>query len=109
MTIVRTGTSVAAIASWLGIAGAAAAQTTIDMLHVENNPDAIALWEALAAEYEAAKPGIDINLEFLENEAFKAKLPSLLQSDEAPDIFYSWGGGVLDIQRESGALRPPPR
>ncbi|WP_218014214.1 extracellular solute-binding protein [Rubellimicrobium roseum] len=106
MTIVRTGTSVAAIAAWLGIAGAAAAQTTIDMLHVENNPDAVALWEELAAEYEAANPGIDVNLEFLENEAFKAKLPSLLQSDEAPDIFYSWGGGVLDIQRESGALRP---
>ena len=56
----------AAIAAWLGIAGAAAAQTTIDMLHVENNPDAIALWEELAADYETANPGIDINLEFLE-------------------------------------------
>jgi raffinose/stachyose/melibiose transport system substrate-binding protein len=98
--------SVAITASGLMLAGSAAAQTTVDWLYVENNPDTIALWEEMVAEYEAANPGIDINMQFLENEAFKAKLPSLLQSDEAPDVFYSWGGGVLDIQRSSGALRP---
>jgi raffinose/stachyose/melibiose transport system substrate-binding protein len=75
-------------------------------MYVVNNPATIALWEELVAEYVAANPGIDVNMQFLENEAFKAKLPSLLQSDEAPDVFYSWGGGVLDIQRSSGALRP---
>src|SRR5690606_31142699 len=42
----------------------------------------------------------------LENEAYKAKLPALLQSDEAPHMFYSWGGGVLNIQRSSGFLQP---
>lgn len=84
----------------------AMAQTTITWMHVDTNPENVALWEEMAAEYEAANPGVDIDLQYLENEAFKAKLPSLLQSDEAPDIFYSWGGGVLDIQRKSGALRP---
>jgi raffinose/stachyose/melibiose transport system substrate-binding protein len=98
--------SVAIAASGLMIAGGAAAQTTIDWLYVENNPETIALWEEMVAEYEAAHPEVDVNMQFLENEAFKAKLPSLLQSDEAPDTFYSWGGGVLDIQRSSGALRP---
>ena len=90
----------------LAAGGGAAAQTTIDWLYVENNPDVIAMWEDMVAEYEADHPGVEVNMQFLENEAFKAKLPSLLQSDEAPDIFYSWAGGVLDIQQSSGALRP---
>lgn len=84
----------------------ALAQVEVNWMYVENNPDTIAQWEALASAFEAANPGVTINMQFLENEAFKAKLPSLLQSDDAPDIFYSWGGGVLDVQRKSGALRP---
>ena len=31
----------------------------------------------------------------MENEAFKAKLPTLLQSKDRPSAFHSWGGGVM--------------
>ncbi len=31
----------------------------------------------------------------MENEALKAKLPTMLQSNDPPDIFTSWGGGVM--------------
>ena len=48
-------------------------------------------------------------MQFLENEAFKAKLPTLLQSNDAPDFFYSWGGGVLKQQSETGTLHGPDR
>ena len=47
-----------------------------------------------------------IELPFLENEAFKAKLTTLLQSSDAPDIFHSWGGGVFYEQAKAGVLRP---
>ena len=105
----RLSRSAAMTAVGIAFAGGAAAQTTIDWLYVENNPDTIALWEDMVAEYEAANPDVDVSMQFLENEAYKAKLPALLQSDEAPDMFYSWGGGVLDIQRTCGFLRPSPR
>ena len=49
---------------------------------------------------------MQIKLQFLENEAFKAKLPTLLQSPDAPSMFYSWGGGVMRAQADTGALRP---
>lgn len=62
------------------------------------------MWEDIAAKYESEHAGVDIQLQFLENEAFKAKLPTLLQSDDAPHFFYSWGGGVLKQQSETGAL-----
>ena len=62
--------------------------------------------KAVAAEFMAANPDIKIELPFLENEAFKAKLTTLLQSADAPDVFHSWGGGVFYEQAAAGVLRP---
>lgn len=95
----------AATASLILIAGGAWAKTTVHWLHLETNKEALAIWEQLVADYEAEHPDIDVQMQFLDNEAFKAKLPTLLQSDEAPDFFYTWGGGVLKEQSETGALK----
>lgn len=84
--------------------GVAAAQTVVKWLHLEAVPAYVQIWEEIAAAYEAENPGVDVQLQFLENEAFKAKLPTLLQSNDAPHFFYSWGGGVLKQQAETGAL-----
>ena len=43
-------------------------------------------------------------MQFLENEAYKAKLPTILQSKDRPHIIYSWAGGVLKAQIEAGVL-----
>jgi raffinose/stachyose/melibiose transport system substrate-binding protein len=87
-----------------GSPGLASAQTVVKWLHLETVPAYLKVWEEIASAYEAQHPDVDIQLQFLENEAFKAKLPTLLQSDAAPDFFYSWGGGVLKQQSETGAL-----
>jgi len=84
----------------------AQAETTVDWLHIEAVEGTAAIMEAAAKEYEAAHPDVKINVQFLENEAYKAKLTTLLQSDAAPDIFCSWGGGVMSEQAEAGVLRP---
>ncbi len=85
--------------------GTAFAQVTVDWLNIETNEGILAIMEQAAREYETLNPDITINMQFLENEAFKAKLTTLLQSDAAPDIFYSWGGGVMSEQQSSGVLR----
>ncbi|KQX38068.1 hypothetical protein ASD04_10595 [Devosia sp. Root436] len=97
-----------ALAAMLSVAAIfpAAAQEVVDWMHIASIPEEVALMEAAVAEYEAANPDVKINMQFLENEAFKAKLTTLLQSDAAPDIFYSWGGGVLTEQAAAGVLRP---
>ncbi len=84
----------------------ALADTTIRWLHITTNDVERALLEGAAKQYEADHPGITIETQLLENEAFKAKLTTLLQSPDAPDIFFSWGGGVLTEQAKSGVLRP---
>ena len=49
-------------------------------------------------------PGVKVEMQFLENEAYKAKLPTILQSKDRPNIIYSWAGGVLKTQIEAGVL-----
>jgi raffinose/stachyose/melibiose transport system substrate-binding protein len=84
--------------------GAAAADTTVKWLHIEVNPAQVKIWDEVARAYEAAHPGVEIEMQFLENEAYKAKLPTILQSKDRPHIIYSWAGGVLKTQIEAGVL-----
>jgi raffinose/stachyose/melibiose transport system substrate-binding protein len=86
-------------------ASSAVAETTVKWLYIETNPEIIQYWKDVIAKYEQAHPGVKIATQFLENEAYKAKLPTLLQSSDPPDIFYSWAGGVLHAQVDSGVLR----
>src|SRR5580700_4950049 len=88
----------------IGVAPASA-ETTVKWLYIETNPEIIQYWKDVIAKYEQAHPGVKIATQFLENEAYKAKLPTLLQSADPPDIFYSWAGGVLHAQVDSGVLR----
>jgi raffinose/stachyose/melibiose transport system substrate-binding protein len=92
----------AAMALALGTGAAAAEDVTVRMLQVNqtNQP----LWEKIAENYNATHPGVKVTVEYLENEAYKAKLPTLLQSEDKPDIIYSWGGGVMRAQDEAGYL-----
>lgn len=80
------------------------AQTEVRWMHIEQNPAFVSVWEEIAATYNAENPDVKVVMSFLENEAFKSRLPTLLQSDAAPHFFYSWAGGVMRAQAETGAL-----
>ena len=87
-------------------ASTAFADTTIRWLHLANDAGTVDLYNEIAHDFEAANKGVKVELQFLENEAFKAKLPTMLQSDsERPNIFYSWGGGVMRAQAKAGFLQ----
>lgn len=68
-------------------------------------PELTALAETLAAEYMDMNPGVTIEITHLENEAFKERLATVMQAGDPPDIFQSWGGGVLWNYAEAGLLR----
>ena len=86
------------------LVGTACADTTLKWLHIEVNPNQVKIWEEVARDFEAKNPGVKIEMQFLENEAYKAKAPTLLQSKDRPHIIYSWAGGVLKAQVEAGVL-----
>ncbi|MGJ4932210.1 extracellular solute-binding protein [Bradyrhizobium sp. HKCCYLS2038] len=99
--LAKLGLAAAACLLWTN---AASADTTVKWLHIEVNPAQVKIWEEVARAYEASHPGVKVEMQFLENEAYKAKLPTILQSKDRPNIIYSWAGGVLKAQIEAGVL-----
>ncbi|HKN28047.1 MAG TPA: extracellular solute-binding protein [Roseiarcus sp.] len=81
------------------------AETNVTVLHVSENATQKALWDKIAADYNAQHPGVKVQFKYLENEAFKAKLPTMLQSNDRPELFYSWAGGVMQAQNKAGFLK----
>jgi raffinose/stachyose/melibiose transport system substrate-binding protein len=84
---------------------APADKVTITWWHISTAEEHKALWQKLADEYMAAHPNVTIEITVLENEAFKTKLTTVMQSGEPPDIFQSWGGGVMNEYANAGLLK----
>lgn len=63
------------------------------------------LWQSVADEYMAANPHVTIEIEAIQNEDLqRTRIPTALQSGDAPDLFQQWGGGELAAQVEAGYL-----
>ena len=86
------------------ISAASAADITVKLLHVEQNPQASGFLKEIARRYAAQHPGVNIDIQYLENEAYKKKMTTLLQSPDRPHIIYSWAGGVLREQVKAGVI-----
>jgi len=78
---------------------------TINWWHIQNTEPMLPVWAAMAKEYEAAHANVKIQIQPLENEAFKAKLTTATQAGSPPDLFQSWGGGVLKQQVDAGLVK----
>jgi raffinose/stachyose/melibiose transport system substrate-binding protein len=78
---------------------------TIEWWHITTLEADRAVWQGMADEYVAAHPNVTINITVLENEAFKSKLPTVMQGGEPPDLFQSWGGGTMNEYAKAGLLR----
>ncbi len=84
---------------------APAQKVTITWWHISTKDPGLTDWQKMADDYMAAHPNVNIEITVLENEAFKTKLTTVMQSGEVPDIFQSWGGGVMNQQVEAGLLK----
>ena len=62
--------------------------------------------------FEAANPGVTIDVQSIQNEDMDGKLQTALNSGSAPDIFLQRGGGkIISVMSEAGRvgdfLEPP--
>ena len=85
-------------------AAMALADTTVKVLRPEVPENEKAFYTNVIADFEATHKGTKVSFEYLANEAYKQKLTTLLQSDQKPDIIFSWSGGVLEA---AGRVRCP--
>jgi raffinose/stachyose/melibiose transport system substrate-binding protein len=73
--------------------------------HISTAEAEQAAWQALADSFVAANPNVEVEITVIENQAFKAKLATAMQSGDPPDVFQSWGGGVLFEYAEAGLVK----
>lgn len=96
--------SALALATSMIASNAVAQDVEIRMLHIGDTPVNNETMQAIIDEYNAATPGVTVVREPMENEALRTKLPTLLQSNDPPDIISSFGGGDIEAQDEAGYL-----
>jgi raffinose/stachyose/melibiose transport system substrate-binding protein len=102
-------TGVAAGAVLLGACGSdtptAGGPQEFDWWHIQNAEPLKPVWTQIAQEYMSAHTDVKINITDRENEAFKAALTTATQAGNPPDLFQSWGGGVLKQQVDAGLIK----
>jgi raffinose/stachyose/melibiose transport system substrate-binding protein len=91
----------------LGLAVPSMAQepVTINWWHINTADPGLSNWQALADAYTAENPHVTFEITVLENEAFKSRLVTVMQAGDPPDLFQSWGGGVLRTFADNGLVR----
>lgn len=60
------------------------------------------LFDGIIADFNAQSSGLQIEKQIYENDAFKTKLAAAMQAGTPPDLFQSWGGGVLKAYVDAG-------
>ncbi|NMB60493.1 MAG: extracellular solute-binding protein, partial [Chloroflexi bacterium] len=95
----------AAPAPAVAAAPAKADKVVINWWHITTSDPGKTDWQNMADAYMKDHPNVEIKITVLENEAFKTKLTTVMQSGEVPDIFQSWGGGGLSEQIDAGLLK----
>jgi len=78
---------------------------TVQWWHIGTAVNDKAMNQKFADDYMKMHPNVKIEITVLENEAFKSKLTTVMQSGNPPDLFHSWGGGVMAEYAKAGLLR----
>ncbi|MFE2583384.1 extracellular solute-binding protein [Streptomyces sp. NPDC059378] len=84
--------------------GGSSGTTTIEWWNISTTQPTKDVWAGLAKKFEAQNPKVKIKIVQLENDAYKSKMTALTASGKLPDIFHTWGGGVLKQQVDAGLV-----
>jgi len=80
-------------------------KVVIDFWHLDSNDMHHPEWTRIAEEFMEMNPNVEIKITVLENDAYKSKIATVMQSGNPPDIFRSWGGGVMNYYAQAGLLQ----
>jgi len=78
---------------------------TIKWWHISTGEPGLPYYQGLADAYTKLHPNVTFEITPLENEAYKAKMTTVMQAGDPPDLFHSWGGAVLWTYAKAGLTR----
>ncbi|MGW7258028.1 extracellular solute-binding protein [Streptomyces sp. NPDC054834] len=84
--------------------GSSNGTTTIEWWNISTTQPTKTVWAGLAKKFEAQNPKVKVKIVQMENDAYKSKMTALIASGKLPDIFHTWGGGVLQQQVDAGLV-----
>jgi raffinose/stachyose/melibiose transport system substrate-binding protein len=64
--------------------------------------DNSAFFEKMKKEYEAAHPGVTVNLQQESDQGYKDKIKTLIASQSVPDVYFSWAGDYAEQFYDNG-------
>jgi raffinose/stachyose/melibiose transport system substrate-binding protein len=108
--IAACGVSVAMLAAGCGGGGdtgsdsAEGGDVSMTFWHNSTTGPGKEFWDNTVADFEAANPGVTIDVQSIQNEDMDGKLQTALNSGDAPDIFMARGGGKLKDVVEAGQV-----
>ncbi|MFF3495463.1 extracellular solute-binding protein [Streptomyces sp. NPDC002795] len=79
-------------------------RTVVEWWHISTSEPAKSRWNAQAKAFEAKNKNVRVKVVSLENDAYKAKITALTSSGKLPDVYHTWGGGVLKQQIDAGLV-----
>ncbi|MBC9712776.1 extracellular solute-binding protein [Streptomyces sp. TRM66268-LWL] len=79
-------------------------RTIVEWWNIQTTEPSKTIWPERAKAFEAKNPDVRIKLVTLENDAYKSKMTALTSSGKLPDIYHTWGGGVLKQQIDAGLV-----
>jgi raffinose/stachyose/melibiose transport system substrate-binding protein len=85
-------TAIVSAAAILGAGAAAHAQEIKFWTLSFDNPDIAKTFQSIIKDFEAANPGVTVKLENRGTDEHKSALRVAGGSDQAPDIYFMWGG-----------------
>jgi raffinose/stachyose/melibiose transport system substrate-binding protein len=78
---------------------------TITWWHNSNNEPGKGYYEQVAKDFEAAHPGVKIEVSAMAHEDMVDKLDAAFQSGDLPDVYMERGGGELADHVDAGMVR----
>ena len=101
-----------ALAGALALSGCAAGSSgeeadgvTIEWWHIQTQEPTRGVWQELADEFEASHEGVNIDITVQNDPEFKTGIDARAQAGDLPDIYQTWGGGVLGAQVDAGLVQ----
>ncbi len=88
-----------------GSSDSGSGDVTLEFWHNSTTGDGKAFWDGAAADFMEANPGVTVNVQAVQNEELDGKLQTAMNSGDAPEIFFSRGGGKLNDMIAAGQVK----
>jgi raffinose/stachyose/melibiose transport system substrate-binding protein len=84
-------------------AGVVAQDTTLRVAMGSPGEAGIRVWDAIAEQFEEMNPGVDVEMNYQDDDLYQTiGLPNLLSGRNAPDIYFEWTGDRMVTRYEDG-------